>query len=364
MIFPELSPAAEIRDIPQHTTFDEYREFCDAYSGLMRVGIDSADVYEGLGLNGTFVATNDELHNPLDESVVSGETRIHLFPGVLLDGSKEDAAQQSEVNATLTFRQLFLDDALVEHITGAPDDNTVQRITSAMKDATPIGSRLLAETGVPEYVFFSKYDASTETANRLKEEAPQDIVTPGGQVITASREEIMKRLPELSELHESVFSGQTLQVGYYGGLDKEGIEAIVTNPDFNPIAAFDQETGEALMFMLYAPNLRNFDALPWLNPRGIQQVLGADKTEHVLTMPLVITSKLSGLGLFSPTVQLAGYHVLYEHKPDTVYLTYESNGLSVLYTPKVIHRNTIGKLGFKHLGTVAEVTYVTEQSQD
>ena len=342
-----------------HSNYGEYRNNCDDFSGLMRLGVEHAEVYEQLmGSPATrflgqlpIAATNESLGHPLDVSVAPNEQLIALYP--------EGALESSGIEGALQFRQTILSDELTGHILTAPDGATTDKITEELRKAN--GDRkLLADSGVPEYVVFSKYDTSGPEAEPFKHTKPNDIVTPQGHLVTASRETILHRLPELKTLHESIFESQTMQIGYYGGLDDEGLEAIINNPEFMPIAGFDQETGEALMLTLFAPNFTDYDALPWLNPTKLDGLLEKDNSKKVLCFPLVITSKANGIGLFNPSVLLAGQTLLYEHKPDTTYITYESNGLSILYTPKVIHRNSTNKLGMKHQGTTIEATFVTE----
>lgn len=366
MIFPELLPATLpiiSSDLKRVDDFTAYRTLCDEYSGLMRIGIEDAESYDDLrakqkgsvAIDG-FVsdATNDQLGHVVDVSVMQDDRRISVVPRLILD-----SLLPQEVDV-VRFEQHFLSDDLVTHILSEPDETTTGRITDELSKAVKPGERLVRGDGVPEFVFFNKFDTSSEACEYFKNNPPKDIITSKGFLVTSSREQILTRLPELAALQESVFSGNTLQVGYYGGLDQHGIEAIVNNLEFTPIAGFDPNTGEAMMFTLFSSNFNDFDALPWLNPQGIKKVLNSDPTKKTFAIPLIITSKANGLGLFNPAVQLAAHDGMYRQKPDTMYVTYESNGLSVLYTPRVIHRNLTNSLGFVHQGTAAEATFMTE----
>lgn len=347
-------------ELPQSTgEYAAYRQVCDEFSGLMRLGIEHEEVYERVvGATTTrflghlpIAATNETLGHPLDVSVVPDDQLIALYP--------EGALESPGVEGSLQFRQAVLSSELTDHILTSPDGSTTDKITEELRAANG-EKKLLAGSGVPEYVVFSKYDSSGPETEQFKHVEPVDIVTQQGHLVTASREAILRRLPELKALHESIFDSQTMQIGYYGGLDDEGLEAIINNPEFMPIAGFDQETGEALMLTLFAPNFTDYSALPWLNPSAVNGMLEGDESKKVLCFPLVITSKANGIGLFNPSVLLAGQTMMYQHKPDTTYIAYESNGLSILYTPKVIHRTSTGKLGMKHQGTMIETTFVTE----
>ena len=367
MIFPDLKPPTSVDGnvaITDNTSldFDEYRELCDQYSGLMRIGIEDEVTYNdllikksgNLALNGFLSAvSNNDLGTIIDTNIINGDKMVSILPRPVYESLK----QPQEV---ASYGQCFLSDELTTHILTSPDGTTTQRITDELNGNVAVGERLVRGDGVPEYVLFNKFDTTGEDCDYFKNNAPQDIITANGHIVTASRDKIMSKLPELIQLHESVFNGQTLQVGYYGGLDADGLEAIINNPEFTPIMGFDEATGEVLTFSLFAGDFKDFSALPWLNPRGITKILDSDNTKHNFALALVVTTKANGLGLFNPTVQLAGHTILYEHKPETIYIAYESNGLSILYTPKVIHRNVTNKLGYAHIGTVAEATYITE----
>jgi|GEM_PF-2160212 len=367
MIFPELLPDSTIFDptisgANSSDSFESYRRLCDQYSGLMRIGVEDEQHYKllqvkrsgSVALSGMMSeATNDELGGVVDDSVLAGNRFISIVPRPVYESLEhsDDIAK---------YEQRFLSDDLTQHLLKAPDETTGKRITEELNAIVKPGERLVRGDGAPEFVFLSKFDTSGPESEYFKNNPPQEIVTRKGHIVTSSREKITDKLPELIELHKSVFDGQTLQVGYYGGLDSENLEEIVNNPEFTPVMGYDPVTDEALAFTLYSSDFKDFDTLPWLNPRGISKILDDDKSNHKLAIPLVITSKLDGLGLFDPSVAIAGHAALYDQRPDTMYVAYESNGLSVLYTPKIIQRNLTNKLGYVHLGSAAEATFMTE----
>jgi hypothetical protein len=363
---PSLSPLNDL-DMLAHTgdtqhptdlTFSEYRTLCDKYSGIMRIGIDDPHVYEQVGndvdrIHGIPVAaTNQALDYPFNQDVIPGDRKLAIMPEELVDaiGANKDGLA--------IYKQTPLSKELVEQILTVPGNETLEAIQEELiADLLGTGKQLV-EGGLPEYMVFTKYD--TSGCEELKKASPEDITLENGSIITTSREKILAKLPELIALHESVFSEQAMQIGYYGGLHKDGIEDLVNNPDFIPIAGFDGETGEALMFTLFAPDLKDIDSLPWMNPQSISKVLDHDDSNKALAIPLVITSKANGLGMFSKTVALAGQETLHKTQADTLYVLCESSALSVLYTPKVINR-TLTKIGLVHIDTTIEATYLAEQ---
>lgn len=339
--------------------YSKYRDLCDSYSGFMRLGVDDPDLYSRLLTNEqdqqqlVMAATNESLGHPFNKDVVADERKIAIFPEKILDSIQADKSE------LVIYKQHLLSRDLVENILTTPDESTVAAITEELGASLPPHEQLVGG-GVPEYIVLSKYD--TSGCDDLKKSSPEDITLDNGSVITTSKEKILAKLPELIALHESVFSEQAMQIGYYGGLHKDGIEELINNPDFIPIAGFDGETGEALMFTLFAPNLKDMDSISWMNPRIITEVLDKDNTNKALAIPLVITSRANGLGMFSKTAALAGHETLHRTQADTVYVFCESSALSVLYTPKVLNR-TLTKIGFSHVDTAIEATYLAEQAK-
>lgn len=275
-----------------------------------------------------------------------------LVPAVIADGGimlTSDARIQ---------RQQLLPDHLIDVIFNEPRTLSYQDFVEAFE--VPEGETAVFQNGLPEYMVFSAYD--TSDSPEMRATPCPDIYSRDGHLVTSNKEMLLSKLPELTKLHTDVFESQAVQAGYYGGLDAETIEVLINNPDFIPIAALDKDSGEPLMFALFSTNFTDLDSIDWLNPSRVEKLkeqYGQGK-KTTLNLPLVVTSRQEGLGLFSSACQIAAHETIYREQADITFLMYESNVFSILFTPRTINK-TLASIGIKNLGTTIEATFITEK---
>ncbi len=339
-------------------SFEQYRNMCDMYSGFMRVGIDDPYIFDRVVKEAgeessrlPISATNETLGFPFNEEVVAAQQQIAILPEGLLD---EMGVQKEGIIVT---KQTLLSGELAEELVMRPLPGSAAKITQELVQGLPEGEELIGN-GIPEYTVLSEYD--TADCHDLKASPAVDVILEGGHIITTSQEKIREKLPELIKLHESVFTEQAAQMGYYGGLHEEGLREVINNENFISVAGFDGQTGEAIMFAVFSPDVPDTSTLPWANPSAFSQILNDDASNKALAVPLVITSKAKGYGMFAKTVALAGQETLYRTQADTVYVFCESSAASIIYTPKVINR-ALSKIGFQRRETIIEATYLSQQ---
>ncbi|HET8708834.1 MAG TPA: hypothetical protein VFL85_00980 [Candidatus Saccharimonadales bacterium] len=341
--------------------FDVYRSTCDRYEGMMRSGICDADTYAQvadhpqtvLGLvDGQImpVAANEAL---LNGSEAENSRPLRIIAPADLPGEIRD-------RATVSMRQLYLEDSEIsELLNPAPGTRRNFKDVVKMLDEKTQGS--LAESfGEPQFMVLSKYN--TEACGHMAENQPGPVVTREGHLLTTDKEAILQRLPELIELHESVFARQASQIGYYDGLAPDMIEDILQDEHFIGAAAFDGETGKALMFAIFASGLEAAEQVPWINKDCVESLIrdSSDNAERpAVAMPMVITSKYSGLGVFAETVSLAMHEIIYRTQAkDKVYNLFSANLQSILYTPRIINSSILAN-GAKLEDCIVEASVLT-----
>lgn len=337
------------------TDFEQYRRFADSFSGMMRVGPDSPDSYKeiceaqgvswatlGEGIFAPVVASNSDLH-AFSADVVGRDCKIGLVPVDLVPEELKNSG------AFFPVQRLFADETVDSIVKGDP--SYLARIEA---EHIATGQELLGQNGAPEYIVLSGYEIDKDSpVKRL----PPDDIDAAGRNITVNREKMVEKFEEIVRLHQSVFDSQTVQTGYYGGLDREKLDELIADPSFVPIMATNQETGDIEMFAIFAPNFTDFDSLTWVNQSRVEEL---SKTivgngDDVLVLPLVITSKVKGISLMKYAIQLAYRATIYGTTANSFSLLYECNGLSIGFTPKMMHR-TLTQEGFRHTKSIVEST--------
>lgn len=352
-----------IRLRPQVIDFCDYRVFLDSEPGLIRYGVETDELYRqclldsrvfvsNLGVEGqqTLFGAPNELLMVAEESIFSGDRIIGTLPPQYyfeLDLPSRFVSRAVRVLSDDTTEKIFSGDSLFPQAINAEIDVSLNS-----------DSRKYVGESLNEYMFMTKYDLSA-THEKFMHPAG-DVETPNGFIITTRPEEIRKHIPEIIKLQSDVFAEQAIQTGYYAGLSDEDTLAIILNPDFIPIIARDKETNEVVMCTLFAPDFTDFSTLPWLNPHDIGKHLLTGPLPDCLTLPLVVMSKSSGLGLLKYAVQIATHETVYRKRPNTVAVMYQSNPLSVFITPRTIHSQIL-KSGGVCLSKYAEAYYFTEQ---
>lgn len=343
-------------------SFAEYRSILDPIDGLMRTGLynehmyqdacaDPATQYVQSGAGSYPVAAPNSVTEEFDPQYV-GENAL-LMPAWFA----QDKAHVSP--ETVLQRQVTISAELTSKIFDTPELVTVEDFIAdygVSPDEVPV-----SESGLPEYMVFSAYDTSN-TAEMRAGPCPE-IYSKDGHLVTSDRQKLLAKLDELATLHRDVFENQAVQIGYYGGLEREKIEELINNPDFIPIAALDKETGDPLMFALFSPNFTELETIDWLNPGKVREMTQkyGQANAAALNLPLVVTSRFNGLGLFSSACQIGAHETIYRTQTNVTFLMYESNALSILYTPKVINK-TLHRLGIPLLGAEVEATFITKKT--
>ncbi|MFO0882044.1 MAG: hypothetical protein U0491_01170 [Candidatus Saccharimonadales bacterium] len=347
----------------ENTTADYtiYREAIDATNGMMRTGVFSKDTYdEAVTDTRTIFA---EVEGQTIPAFVSNALTHEFDPqfigedAMLVPAAIADSGIALPSGARIQ-RQQLLPDALVETIFNDPRSLTYEDFVKAF--AIPKDEKAVFQNGLPEYMVFSAYD--TSASPEMRAVPCPDIYSRDGHLVTSDKERLLSKLPELTKLHTDVFESQAVQAGYYGGLDAETIEALINNPDFIPIAALDKDTGEPLMFALFSTNFTDLQSIDWLNPAQVERLkeqYGQGK-KTTLNLPLVVTSRQEGLGLFSSACQIAAHETIYREQADVTFLMYESNVFSIQFTPRTINK-TLASLGIQNISTTVEATFITEK---
>jgi hypothetical protein len=239
----------------------------------------------------------------------------------------------------------------------AGGENLQHEINNEVGDFLKLAGRVHSGEALNEYMFFTKYDLRP-THEKFSRPA-QDFETPNGFIVSTRPEEVRKYIPEIIKLQSDVFSAQAIQMGYFAGLSDEDTLEIIQNPDFIPIIARDKNTDEIVMCTLFAPDFTDFETLSWINPNEIGRHLMQGEVPDCLTLPLIVISKSSGLGLLKYAVQMAMHETVYRKRPETVGVMYESNPASVFITPRTIH-SQIERAGGICLSKHAEVYFYNQ----
>lgn len=342
--------------------FNFYRQILDQETGLIRHGIEDLEIYESclrhdcsilgasaIGFDKTVIAApNDVLHLVEESSQLCNKLFATLPSNFLIDYNVPmDLIYRDRVSLSVeTTEKIFLGDPSFQ-----------SHINLEIEGYANSNSRIHAGESTNEYMFFTKYDLR---ATHDKFSAPaEDIETPNGFIVSTRPEEIKRCIPEIIKLQGEVFSAQAIQTGYFAGLSDEGTLEIIQNPEFIPIIARDKKTDEVVMCTLFAPDFTDFEALPWINPNEVGRHLMQGEVPDCLTLPLVVISKNSGLGLLKYAVQMALHETVYRKKPRTVGVMYESNPISVFITPRTIH-GQITRGGGVCLSKYAEVYFYNQ----
>jgi hypothetical protein len=348
----------------QVASYDDYRALMDDASGMMRIGINNPDLYAAaidssstsyIDIEGTRIPAVIDVASQENESDIAmrqAVVSLSMLPEELAEG-------------TIVTEQFLLSEDEIEQLNYSGKDSskriTEETVMSIVQGGTK--GELLHGHGDAQLTVLSQYDIS-DCGDMIKA-APEDVATPYGQTITTDRQKIIDHLSELATLHEDVFKEQAVRIGYFDGLRDGLFEELVNDPNFISVAAFDNESGEALMFALFARNIDGADGMPWVNKDRVQKMIDESGTEQdpVVAMPLVITSRLEGLGLFTPTTQLAMHEVLYRSQtPNThAYIQYSANLESALYTPRIIDKGLTDK-GARRTKCTVEVSAETVYS--
>ncbi|HTE22590.1 MAG TPA: hypothetical protein VK674_06140 [Candidatus Limnocylindria bacterium] len=341
-------------------TFDMYRHLCDEQSGLMRIGVTLPEIYEAIASDpgtefGTIdgntvpiVASVDPFHIPEDGSKPeSTADKSALVPLELVPG---DLQQDLVVT-----QQFLLGQDDVNKIITPPEGTKIRPGNVPELFVGKAQGELIQGHGEPQFTVLSEYDVSG--CDTLRETAPQDILTRGGHTITTSKEKILADLPRLAKLHEDIFKRQATRIGYYDGLVGDIIERFLRDDAFVGAAAYDKDDGEPFMFAIFAIGLDGLDQMPWLNKQRAQEATeGANPT---FAMPIAITAKFHGMGVFAETTSVALHEILYRTQEQTkLYALYNANLQSVGYTPRIINAAT-EEDGAHLLGSIIEASVVT-----
>lgn len=350
-------PLDNLPNIDPQQGFATYRAELDKYSGLMRLGYDSPEAYQesmendgiiklhtSTGLLVPAIALNGISHT-FSTDVIDSNTQIGLIPKELVQGSEKYS------DTYFPKQQCFSAETVSAILQGDLTSGELIR-----QEISAGSNHLIAQSGLPEYMVFSQYVIG-ERAQHLKHSRPADIITEDGYTVTADRNKMIKMLNSLKQLHVSVFDAQTLQTGYYGGLTPEEVEEFIYDEDFIPIIAYDNVTSEVQLFMLFSPRFKNFASIGWINPSKVASLMEPKEEfgDSNLVISLVTTSKTSGLGLMKYAVRKATEESLYKTQPDRVSMLYECNGLSIGFTPKIIHR-VLQSSGIEHHASTVEAT--------
>lgn len=347
---------------PKAASYSEYRDMLDGFDGMMRRGVYSEHMYhESLEDSRTVFRELGGLLIPAMVSNNVAKEYDNLFVGedALLTHAEIVRSSEAIPEGVVVQRQTVLPDYLVEKILTEPTTIGPTALTGAF--TIPRTEQIVAQTGLPDYMIFSAYDTAIES--EMKHTPAPDILSRDGHLVTPDRDKILDKLDELTVLHEDVFKRQAMQIGYYGGLDAETIERYVQDPDFIPVAALDKVTGEPLMFAIFSADFTDYSTIDWLNPSRVEELKNQKdgNVKTALSLPLVITSRMDGLGLFASTVQVSAHEAIYRGQADLTYLMYESNALSIQFTPKIINK-TLGRMGVHNVGTVIEATHLSKTS--
>jgi hypothetical protein len=347
----------------QLVPFCMYRSALDQEPGLMRHGILDDKIYE------TCINSPSSLFGK--STIISGETIIGATNDIL-HWVDESSSIKDKFFSTLPSHylsdylipknmiirdRLTLSDATSERIF-IGDPSSKESINSEIEQFIKVLGRRHSGDTYNEYMFFTKYDLRP-THEKFSKPA-EDIETSNGFILSTRPEEIKKYIPEIVNLQREVFNSQAIQTGYFAGISDKATLEILQNPEFIPIIARDKNTNEIAMCTLFSPDFTNFESLTWVNPNEVGRHLMTGDIPDCLTLPLIVVSRLSGLGFLKQAVQMALHETVYRKKPDTVGVMYESNPISVHITPRTIHGQVLragGKCLYKH----SEVYFMSEE---
>jgi hypothetical protein len=283
--------------------------------------------------------------------VVPSDCRIGIVP------SAELSIENENISSHVYYpQQLLLPKELSTRIIrGKAKVNEITQYLDDQKEKKD--NHLLAGTGCPEYIVYSRYSIDDENseANIFKHTPPADIEVKGSVVITSNREKIKQQIEQIKNLHASVFESQTVQTGYYGGLSEEQLEYFIDHEEFVPIVAYDRHSLDVQLFALFSPRFNDYSAIEWLNAGKIQGHIASNNYPENVALPLVITSKMNGVGLMGKVVKQCISEFFYRNKSDDMSVLYQYNGLSIGFTPKIMNR-ILESVGCTLDGSDIEVT--------
>lgn len=342
--------------------FDHYRRTLDEDFGLMRQGINNTELYQR--------CLSDE-GTPFGYLKIGGGLVPLGVSNDLIEEVEADSYLGNRLFATLpsyyyheldTEKPLVMKEVLkLSHETTekifSGDGSFQEDISNEIENLARSENLRTHGDSLNEYMFMTKYDMRP-MHERFSVPAG-DFETPNGFIVSTRAEEIAKYTPEIVKLQSDVFNAQAIQTGYFAGLSDEDTLSVINNPEFIPIIARDKNTNEIAMCTLFAPDFTDFDSMSWLNPNEVARHLVSGDVADCLTLPLIVISKTSGLGLLKYAVQMAMHETVYRKRPDTVAVMYESNPMSIYVTPRTIHNQIIragGECLYKH----AEVYFFSE----
>lgn len=320
-------------------SFESYRDLCDEHSGLMRVGITVPELYGAVAIDKTteFIAVDNSA-----VPIVSSVDALHIpeegqEPEYTADKSALvplELIPEHMQHGLTAMEQFLLDDEQTREVL-VPREGTRLRIKDVPELLVGRTKGELQEShGEPQFTVLTAYDVSD--CNEMRENAPLDLITRAGHRITTDKEQILANLPALVELHEAIFNRQAARIGYYDGLVGDIIERFLADDAFIGAAAFDKDTGKPFMFAIFAHGIDGLDQIPWLNKRHAQETI--DESNPTFVMPIAITARFNGMGVFQETVTAAMHETLYRtQEPSMLYTFYNANLQSIGYTPRIIN---------------------------
>lgn len=352
------------RGNPKTVDFDTYRSLCDQESGLMRVGLTVPSLFDNvrdhsqtqhIDVNGAkfpVIASVDPFHIPEDGEVPEvTKARSALVPVTVLP-------RESRHDLLVT-RQFLLDEKDADKIV-SPSQDLRLKIEDILNIYNgKIEGDLVQGHGEPQFTILSRYDVSD--CEDFRTRAPSEVITKSGHVLTTDKNVILENLQELVGLQEEVFKQQAVQIGYYDGMVGDIIERFLREDAFIGAAAFDKDTGKPIMFALFAAGLDGLGQIPWLNKELAETLIREydDSENPTFALPIVITAKFSGLGIFDEVVPLAMHEIIYRtQEQKQLHALYNANLQSVLYTPRIIN-SAAKSSGASHIESLIEVSVTT-----
>lgn len=350
---------------PKFLHFEEYRNKLDqASKGLMRFGLETEGLYEEALeqprtiifdersiLKGIVAAVPNDLIEAY-KPIITEKDMVAIYPN--------HQAYSDELKDKLVFRHLIdLSNETTRAIFEGTDEMTDLINHEVLNSIKQSELSLIGSDGVKNYMFFTKYD--TSEIHQKYSDVPKDIETSTGHIVTSNRQKIFDKIETLIDLQESVFENQAATTGYYDGLRGYEVVELLNNSNFIPIAAINPEKQDVEMFALFSPNFDNLNNIPWLSPKIVENHLNKTPQADVLVMPLIMTSKFSGLGFLRHVVDLALQEIVYRYQPNTMAVMYENNGMSVNYIPRVIERE-ITKNGAPSIYHHAEAYFYSQKA--
>ncbi len=345
--------------------FATYRELCDRESGLTKVGLTIPELYEATLASGSVefgivggqavpvVAFVDPFHIPEPGEVQEATAdRNALVPVAYIPAELR--------HNLVTTRQFLLDSSSVQQILEPAEGAKLHLRDVPGFLIGKVEGELVHGHGEPQFTVLTRYDVSD--CDRFRDNAPTDMITREGHTITTDKARILEHLPELVKMQEDIFKRQAARIGYYDGMVGDIIERFLSDDAFIGAAAFDKETGKPFMFALFGLGIDSLSQVPWLNKDLAIALMqdGGSGENPTLALPIIITAKFNGMGVFAETVSQAMHEILYRTKEDKVlHALYNANLQSVLYTPRIIHAEAT-RNGARPLDSLIEVSATTK----